>query len=73
MAGLVAGLAYFMVQLASVGEILHDITPDQGMTKSCKQGADGALVCSQVPTATNASPAPPDPDAPLYVTIGVAE
>jgi hypothetical protein len=73
MAGVIAGLGYFMVQLFSLSEIFREITPDQGMTKRCVQGTDGALVCSQVPAAPTAPPGAPDPDAPLYVTLGVAE
>lgn len=78
---LVVGMVYLIVQLFNQRAIFQQISPDPGMTKNCTQDSEGEVVCSQVPIAPAAPAAAPglnastspNPDAPLYVTVTVAE
>jgi hypothetical protein len=69
MAGVIIGMAWFLIEVLHQQEVLREITPDAGMTKHCVQNAEGVLVCSQAPVAPTAPAGPRDPNAPLFVTV----
>lgn len=73
MAVLIAALGWFILQVFGRQDVLNEMTPDPGMIKHCTQQSDNTLMCSQAPAAPNAPPAKPDPNAPLFVTVGPAE
>lgn len=73
MAALVAGMVYLSVQMFNQGEIVQEVGAAPGMTGSCTPGSHSAAACQPVAASTHAPPTSPDPHAPFYVTVTVAE
>lgn len=71
-AALVAGMVYLSVQMFNQGEIAQDVAAAPATTDNCTS-EQHATACQPAPASTLALPTAPDAQAPLYVTVTVAE
>lgn len=70
-AALVAGMVYLSVQMFNQGEIPQPVAAAPATSGNCTD--EHAAACQPAPAPMLALPAAPDAQAPLYVTVTVAE